>query len=367
MKHSSTWFASILITSALLLSGARDATAESPSQPNQRSQTETQAQQHYAVASPAPAIVNQPSPKPTANTGATYIYNQYKQASPLGDFPTWLEAIATILLVIFAGRQMRFVRRSTQATENAAKAASDNAQAARDAAIATERYVEMTEQMVEAAKQSARAAEAGTVATEQYVKLTAELVRTSQETAKIAELALNVERPYVFIETQELKIRETTGRGLFAATILTTPADAPATYAEVSVSFTLKNRGKGIAKITGVKLRLLVMPRPVYHVGQSPSLLTAALVRLGRSKRVGRYNYGIQHPILGPNEPTEFGMISGISVPIDKWKELMERNIPAISIEIRYDDVFERSHLTRERFTYEFGMLFSNPPKRKRE
>jgi hypothetical protein len=160
MKLSNTWFALILIASALLLSGARNVTAEGPSEPDQRSQTETPAQDHDALASPSPTIINQPAPQPTPNAGATYIYNQYKQSSPLGDLPTWLEAIATILLVIFAGRQMQFVSRSTTATENAANAASENAKAAKDAAVATERYVEMTAQMVEATKQSAKATEA---------------------------------------------------------------------------------------------------------------------------------------------------------------------------------------------------------------
>jgi hypothetical protein len=152
MKHSNTWYALILIASALLLSAANGASAESPSQPNQRTQTQTPAQRHNAIASPTASALNQSATVETTGTGATYIYNQYKQSSPWGDFPTWLEAIATILLVVFAYRQIDFVRASAQA-------ASDNAKAAKDAAIATERYVEMTEQMVEATKQSAKAAE----------------------------------------------------------------------------------------------------------------------------------------------------------------------------------------------------------------
>ncbi|MFZ0676869.1 hypothetical protein [Candidatus Binatus sp.] len=123
MKRSSTWFALILIASALFLSAANNGTAESPSQPNQRSQTKTPAQEHDAVASQAPPVSNQPAAVPTASAGATYIYNQYKQSSPWGDLPTWLEALATILLVIYAAWQTSFVDRSTKAAEDAAKAA----------------------------------------------------------------------------------------------------------------------------------------------------------------------------------------------------------------------------------------------------
>jgi hypothetical protein len=85
------------------------------------------------------------------------------------DVPTWLEAIATILLVIFAGRQLGSVK-------EAANAARDNAEAAKDAAVSTKRYVEMTEQMVEAAKQSALA----------------------------ARLALKIDRPYLILEHAQL-------------------------------------------------------------------------------------------------------------------------------------------------------------------
>jgi len=133
----------ILIASVFLLSAARNVTAEGPSQANQQTQTETPAQQHDTVTSPSPTVINEETAEPIAASGATNIYNQYKQSSPWGDFPTWLEAIATIGLLVFAGWQIAFIRRTTKATEDSAKAASENAVAAKDAAEATKKYAEV--------------------------------------------------------------------------------------------------------------------------------------------------------------------------------------------------------------------------------
>jgi hypothetical protein len=110
------------IPSALLLNGVGTLRTESPIQLNQGNQTQNRAQQHDATADLSASVVQQPTAARAASSGGTYIHNQYKQSRLLGDFPTWLEAIATLLLVIFARRQMRFFRRSTDATEKAAEA-----------------------------------------------------------------------------------------------------------------------------------------------------------------------------------------------------------------------------------------------------
>jgi hypothetical protein len=136
----------------VLLSTQSSTPAKSPRQTNEGTEAETFAQQRSGVATQPPTF-HQAIPVPTALAGAHHYDNQHYEPRQLGDLPGWLQAIATILLVIFAAWQMRFVRRGTTATENAANAARDNAKAAKDAAIATERYAEMTEQMVEAAKQ----------------------------------------------------------------------------------------------------------------------------------------------------------------------------------------------------------------------
>jgi hypothetical protein len=195
MKHSSTWFALILILSALLLSTARNATAESPSQPNQSAQTETSAQQHDAVANPAATTLNQQTTKPAASSGTTNIYNQYQQSSPWGDFPTWLEAVASIGLVIFAYWQINFVKRTTTASEDAAKAA-------RDAVIATQQYVELTK----------------------------DLAATTKQSVDLARLSLSTERPYITV----------------------TPVNIVPTTVGARVNFTLRNEGRTPAIIKDI-------------------------------------------------------------------------------------------------------------------
>jgi|SRR5579862_5324204 len=375
MKHSRTWYALILIASALIPSAVQHVSAESPNRRSPESQV-TQAQP-----SQNSAQTKEPSPRqvPTAELGVPESSAEKVKAEqhtgnsggaaepPTHDtfWAEWVMAIATTIYSFFAILQWRALRKTVDETQGLVVTANRQATAAEAQVANLEKTLVATEKAANAAKQSADATTAGAVAAEQYVKLTAELVRTSQRTAKIAELALNVERPYVFIERQEYKVRETMGGGLFTAATLLTRDEGKPTHAEVSVSFDIKNRGKGIAKITEVKLRLLMMPRITYRRSQLDFM--AALAKLGRSKRIGRYHYPVLHPILGANEETNYWMMSGISVPLDRWKEMIKQKIPVIAIEVRYDDVFERSHLTHERFTYEFGMLFSSPPKRVRE
>jgi hypothetical protein len=130
MKFSKPLCALILIVSALLVSAACGASAESPSQPNQSTQTQTPAQQHNAIASPTASALNQSPAVPTGSASATYIYNQYKQSSRWGNVPAWLEAIATIGLLFFAGWQMSLIKAAAVAARDNAEAAKLQAQAA---------------------------------------------------------------------------------------------------------------------------------------------------------------------------------------------------------------------------------------------
>ena len=318
--------ASILIVSALLLSGARNVTAKSPSQPNQSTQTPTE--EHSSVPSPSVSPLNQPTAAATAKPTATYIYNQYKQASPWGNVPTWLEAIATILLVIFAGRQLSSVK-------GAANAARDNADAAKDAAVSTKRYVEMTEQTVEAANQSARA----------------------------AELALNIERPYVFIEKQSLALRNLKlPSGIAGPFSLLAPEsiESEATHKGLDPTFILRNRGKGIAIIRDVRLRVMKVPYP--------ALLSGLPVSTGKFEVIARYSYLIQQPVLGNGEMSDPYSALWLRVPIDVWREaskIAQRQI-VLTIRVAYSDAAERPFFTIQRFNYVHGNLYAALPRRRK-
>lgn len=127
MKPIKRWSVSILVASAMLLSAANGAPIESPNQPNQRTNGERKPDHQTAATTPSRSSINQPARTPSANQGATYVYNQYKESSPWGDVPTWLEAIATLGLLAFAAWQMGLIKA-------AAIAARDNAVAAKKSA-----------------------------------------------------------------------------------------------------------------------------------------------------------------------------------------------------------------------------------------
>jgi hypothetical protein len=129
MKLSRPLWALTLIALALLLSAA-SVTTESPSQPNQGTQTQSPAQQHSSTASPRMPALNQAAAKPTARKGRTNTDYECKQPGPWGDFPTWLEAIATLGLVGFAAWQMRLIKDAAVAAKNNAEAAKLQADAA---------------------------------------------------------------------------------------------------------------------------------------------------------------------------------------------------------------------------------------------
>jgi hypothetical protein len=128
-----------ILIAVLLLSAASVVASESPSGPNQEAKTQTPTGAHSEVASPARTSNFQPSAAPSPKTGATYIYNQYKYSSQSANLPAWLGAIATVGLVIFAGWQMCFVRRSAVSMEGVTEAARNAADTAERALVHAER------------------------------------------------------------------------------------------------------------------------------------------------------------------------------------------------------------------------------------
>jgi hypothetical protein len=139
MKRSGPLCACILIVSALVLSAASESATPSP-KPDQASEARTPAEYNSRVASPSPTAIGQPAVKqPPSDLHVPRVLS----AQAWGDFPGWLQAFATIGLLAFAWWQMWFVRRSTLATEEAAKAARTNAIAAKESADAANQYVKV--------------------------------------------------------------------------------------------------------------------------------------------------------------------------------------------------------------------------------
>jgi hypothetical protein len=99
MKHSSTWFALILIASASLLSRARSATAQSPNQPTRESESATA--QNQANGNPAATPVDQRHSEKTSDGLAKYSYTYKYYSAPAQSPPVWFQELSTIVLLIF--------------------------------------------------------------------------------------------------------------------------------------------------------------------------------------------------------------------------------------------------------------------------
>ena len=102
MKHSNTWFALILIASALLLSAEPNVSAESPS-PKPTKKSDSATTRHYENPRPVPTLSNQPSAEPTATSvnNYSYSYNYYRPSSESP--PVWFQILTTIVLLAFTG------------------------------------------------------------------------------------------------------------------------------------------------------------------------------------------------------------------------------------------------------------------------
>jgi hypothetical protein len=314
------WLRGLSLLSLALLAlylSARNVAAEGPSQPNQSTQTQTPAEEHSSVPSTSISPTYQPTAAPTPHYGTTYIYNEYYQTGPLGNLPTWLEAIATIGLLVFAGWEVDYVRRSTAATEIASKAASDNAIAAKDAAEATKRY------------------------------------------AEVAKLALRAERPFLFIEEQSVHSHPIAKSFNSLKELLTGKFERPDITrdtlsqkdkyesAELQMSFVLFNRGRGIAIIDRIKIK---------------TLLGHGMIKGGKEKMLtgGRFEVTVAAQMLRPDRGAKF-FAPSIEFSLDLFADIVElRKGLLILLLIQCHDVYRRPFTTIQPLAY-------HPPIRRRD
>jgi hypothetical protein len=303
MKSSSFWSRVTLTAFAILLIGIKPRAARPEGNPNLTANVQ---KPQTGIGNPTASLAEPSEPTASSAPRASYV-GAYKQ-SQQGNLAAWLQAGGTLGLLIFACWQIGFMRRSTAATENAARAASDNANASKDAAIATERYVEMTEQMAEAAKQSARA----------------------------AELMLDSERPYVFVESQELRA----SKDIPLPALITGREGNQESRMAVTVSFALHNRGKGIALVNSLAVRLIL----------ATSLLSK---ERQRPRRVQKSRSGeLDIRVIGPDKWHRHETF-GLTVCLVDWQEIQVRSLRLLILGIvHYQDVFRRRFWTRFCFEY---------------
>jgi hypothetical protein len=231
----------ILVILVLRLNAAEQRPASPVGKPSPTTEANNPSKAAQPQGSFRPSAPIQPTSVHSTKAGDSYTYNYYYYYYPQEgrDLPAWLEAGATIALLVLAAWQMGFIKRSTKATENAATAASDNAKAAHDAATATERYVQLTAEMVEATKQS----------------------------TELAQLALNANRPFLLIVDETLQNLEV----------------APAKNTRVHIQFAFKNCGKSPAIISKIRARLAIAKHRL-PISSDASMIVEAFPEWGSCK-----------------------------------------------------------------------------------
>jgi len=186
----------------------------------------------------------------------------------------------------------------------------------------------------------------------------------SSQSLEIAQLALTAEKPYVFVESQKLRVFNARGIGAGYATSLLTRGTVPdeeATYAEIDLSFTLRNRGKGIAKIEDVRMRLLSVPDPFQAAGLWMSK--------GGVTVEARYSFLYNSQvIIGGEEESESYSTFVLYIPIANWRAMnVAGRAPMVIVRAVYADVFERSYIVGQTFRYSHEVLIDDPVRRRRK
>jgi hypothetical protein len=305
MRRSNTWFALILIASALLLSGARNATAQGlgprQSLPQQRNnaaqQTKTYAEHEASFAQVDQAVDGQSD----TNKGRSYSYNNSPYLTQVSErIGAWIAHISSQHFFSFI------------------------------VALATGLMAWFNYQLVGV--------------TDEMTKATAEAAKAAIESAKAAELALYAERPYLFVENQKIGIYLRLTPSLAAPPrIAPTPEISanPLRYkgqdksdaSDIRLEFNLRNRGKGVAEIRAVYVRMLLGRGLIINQDRKLTTIgrTDADIKLGLS-------------IIGPNEIAECSA-SGLSfsLPLDTVSQLAHWELSLrFVILVGYLDVYGR-------------------------
>jgi hypothetical protein len=298
MKHSSTWYALILIASALLLSAAKQGSAEPSPRPTPQPNKSAALSDHQSAQQITPVStpdISQPPP----DTGApnTKENDGSDTATEVIVFFTVVAGLATAAIAVFNYQLVGVTEEMKQATAEAA----------------------------EAAKQSARA----------------------------AELLLNAERPYLFVENRTIGMYLRMMASI-AAPIPNAPsvAEEPRKYlevdksgkADVQLTFDLRNYGKGPAVVRNIRLRMLLgrgLDENKYF----------RLVTIGREEGIIRGGRNL----IGPGEVAQCS-VSGLTLSLETLSEIKDWELSLrFATLVAYTDVYDR------RFTQGFPLQYRAP------
>jgi hypothetical protein len=182
------------------------------------------------------------------------------------------------------------------------------------------------------------------------------MVEAAKQSAKAAELMLNAERPYVFVENQKVgmylrisfdslaSISEVKPTPDVSAEPLKYKGVDRANTADVRLDFNLRNRGKGVAVLRSVRIRMLI----------GRGLMTNEEASL---RTIGRCDASIRKGIsvIGNNESAECFAI-GLSLPLDTLGAVTEwTSSLRFAMLVSYSDVYGR------RFSAPFPFEYRGP------
>ena len=184
--------------------------------------------------------------------------------------------------------------------------------------------------------------------TEEMKKATAEAAEAAKQSARAAELVLNAERPYVFLEGQQIAVTlclSGFGNMLKYPAPIDVSADPlahkgldPRDAANLHLEFDLRNRGKGVAVIRNVRIRMLV--------GRGLEENGARLWTAGRCDA----QYGLT--VLGLGD-TAHAFSSGLQLTLDLLANVKAREASLrFVVLVSYEDVYKRRYSTTFPFEY---------------
>lgn len=300
MKHSSTWYTSILITSVLVLSATINVSGEPRSQKHAR-KVEAGDYQNAASGDPVATPINQVSTnKPDAHSGGkAYNYNgTFKCVSPpaapeggwknIGDIATVASAIA---VAFFTGMLWYVSKRQKELMEKAEA--------------------------------------------------------TSRRSIELARTALKAERPFVFAESLKLittaRPVEPSLQALFGSKVFG-QREPNVGKLEFGFSYLLKNRGKGVAIVDSIRTR--------FHFARTQWDRPTSQER-AQEKTQTR---APRDRVIGPGEQS-LNFIFGLYLEPSTWHKILFGQLQLILVGvIRYHDTFDNPSV-RQDFCFRYRVM----------
>ncbi len=170
---------------------------------------------------------------------------------------------------------------------------------------------------------------------------------TARQSVELTTLALNAERPYLFVEEQEIGMSLPMPTTLAARSMAENIAIEPLRYAvagssniaNVTLRFTLRNRGKGISVVRRIRVRMLLGRGAL----KNTDLKLAA---------IGTTDGNVRANVIGGGEKAE-GFCLGLRLPLQTLDEVRQFNLSLrFVIVVSHADVFGRPFVTTRAFEY---------------